>query len=100
MLSGLDDWTPASAFEDEAIAVLWALRSLNGDGAQGPNGTKYVLPALSTRPTYHQKKIAMRTKHLATVLALVAALFGAATLPATLDVAAYAGDRVSAQSQR
>ena len=42
----------------------------------------------------------MRTKHLATVLALVAALFGAATLPATLDVAAYTGDRVSAQSQR
>ena len=42
----------------------------------------------------------MKTKHLATVLALVAALFGAATLPATLDVAAYANDRLPAQSRR
>ena len=42
----------------------------------------------------------MRTKHFATVLALVAALFGAATLPATLDMAAYAGDSMPAQSRR
>ena len=42
----------------------------------------------------------MRTKHLATVLALVAALVGAATLPVTLDTAAYAGDRPPAQARR
>ena len=42
----------------------------------------------------------MRTKHFATVLALVAALFGAATLPAILDMAAYANDRLPAQSRR
>lgn len=41
----------------------------------------------------------MRKKHFAAVLALVAALFGAATL-ATLDIAAYAGDKLPAQSWR
>ena len=42
----------------------------------------------------------MSTKHLATVLALVAALFGAVMLLVTLDTAVYAGDRPLAQARR
>lgn len=45
VLSGLDDWTPAAVFEDEVTAGLWAPGPLDGDGAQGPSATKYVLPA-------------------------------------------------------
>ena len=44
VLSGLDDGTPASAFEDEGIAVLWAPGPLDGDGVLKPTATKCVLP--------------------------------------------------------